>query len=84
MKVFNCPSRGQRKSEAASWGSVYAMNDYAGVQVEWLNLDATGNSTVDSVPELPHRRSAGSSPRDGTSMTDNPAMWIGPIKNTGP
>jgi prepilin-type N-terminal cleavage/methylation domain-containing protein len=36
VKTYNCPSRGQaRRSVAASWGSVYALNDYAGCMVEW-------------------------------------------------
>ena len=36
VKTFNCPSRGNaRKSTPASWGSVYALNDYAGCIVEW-------------------------------------------------
>jgi prepilin-type N-terminal cleavage/methylation domain-containing protein len=36
VKTFNCPSRGRpRTSEAASWGSVYALGDYAGVVNEW-------------------------------------------------
>jgi prepilin-type N-terminal cleavage/methylation domain-containing protein len=39
VKTYNCPSRGNRVSQVASWGSVYAMNDYAGVQIEWLNGD---------------------------------------------
>jgi prepilin-type N-terminal cleavage/methylation domain-containing protein len=37
LKVYNCPSRPSRVSQPASWGSVYAMNDYAGVMVEWGN-----------------------------------------------
>jgi prepilin-type N-terminal cleavage/methylation domain-containing protein len=37
VKTFSCPSRsGPRKSEVASWGSIYALNDYAGVMTEWL------------------------------------------------
>ena len=36
VKTYNCPSRGNaRRSVAASWGSVYALNDYAGCIVEW-------------------------------------------------
>src|SRR5688500_14808531 len=34
VKTFNCPTRSNRVSEPASWGSVYALNDYAGVMVE--------------------------------------------------
>jgi len=37
LKIFNCPSRSNRVSEPASWGSVYALNDYAGVMCEWGN-----------------------------------------------
>jgi prepilin-type N-terminal cleavage/methylation domain-containing protein len=38
VKMFQCPSRGSgRTSVTMPWGSVYAMNDYAGVMVEWLN-----------------------------------------------
>ncbi len=38
VKTFNCPSRGAaRRSVAASWGSVYATNDYAGCMIEWGN-----------------------------------------------
>jgi prepilin-type N-terminal cleavage/methylation domain-containing protein len=36
VKIYNCPSRqNPRLSQAMPWGSVYAMNDYAGVMVEW-------------------------------------------------
>jgi prepilin-type N-terminal cleavage/methylation domain-containing protein/prepilin-type processing-associated H-X9-DG protein len=37
VKMYNCPSRSNRVSVAASWGNVYAMNDYAGATVEWLS-----------------------------------------------
>jgi prepilin-type N-terminal cleavage/methylation domain-containing protein len=37
VKTFQCPSRSNRVSQVASWGSIYAMNDYAGVQIEWLD-----------------------------------------------
>jgi len=38
VKTYSCPSRpGPRVSQVASWGSIYALNDYAGVQTEWLN-----------------------------------------------
>jgi prepilin-type N-terminal cleavage/methylation domain-containing protein len=49
VKTFNCPSRPSgRLAAPASWGSVYALNDYAGVQVEWLN---PGNDwQMDSAP----------------------------------
>jgi len=38
VKTFQCPSRGSgRVSQVASWGSIYALNDYAGVQIEWVS-----------------------------------------------
>jgi prepilin-type N-terminal cleavage/methylation domain-containing protein len=36
VAIYQCPSRSDRVSVPASWGSVYAMSDYAGVRVEWL------------------------------------------------
>jgi prepilin-type N-terminal cleavage/methylation domain-containing protein len=37
VKIYNCPSRPDRRSQPASWGSVYACTDYAGVMVGWDN-----------------------------------------------
>jgi prepilin-type N-terminal cleavage/methylation domain-containing protein len=38
IKVYQCPSRGNgRVSIPASWGTVYAMGDYAAVRTEWLS-----------------------------------------------
>src|SRR5829696_4288018 len=37
IKTYNCPSRSNRLSMPASWGTVYACSDYAGVMVEWGN-----------------------------------------------
>ena len=37
VKTYQCPSRSNRVSYPAPWGSVYAMNDYASVKVEWLS-----------------------------------------------
>jgi prepilin-type N-terminal cleavage/methylation domain-containing protein len=45
VKTFQCPSRGNRMSQPASWGSIYALNDYAGVMVEWLNGNESWRST---------------------------------------
>jgi len=45
VKTFNCPSRNNRVSVPASWGSVYAMNDYAGLMVEWLNASDWQSTT---------------------------------------
>ncbi|MFL5339796.1 MAG: DUF1559 domain-containing protein, partial [Gemmataceae bacterium] len=43
VPTYLCPSRQNRYSVPASWGSVYQMNDYAGVMVEWAN-NPNGNS----------------------------------------
>jgi len=52
VTIYQCPSRPDRVSVPASWGSVYAMSDYAGVKTEWssdggewqLNHPASGNT----------------------------------------
>jgi prepilin-type N-terminal cleavage/methylation domain-containing protein/prepilin-type processing-associated H-X9-DG protein len=36
VPIYQCPSRSNRFSVPMPWGSVYAMNDYAGVRTEWL------------------------------------------------
>jgi prepilin-type N-terminal cleavage/methylation domain-containing protein len=46
IKMYNCPSRSNRVSYPAPWGSTYAMNDYAGVMVEWLNNGSDWQTTV--------------------------------------
>jgi prepilin-type N-terminal cleavage/methylation domain-containing protein len=35
IPIYNCPSRDSRRSVPAPWGSVYALNDYAGVICNW-------------------------------------------------
>jgi prepilin-type N-terminal cleavage/methylation domain-containing protein len=45
VKTFNCPSRSNRVSVPASWGSIYAMTDYAGCMTEWLNNGNDWQST---------------------------------------
>jgi prepilin-type N-terminal cleavage/methylation domain-containing protein len=44
VPIYNCPSRNHTKAAPASWGTVYALGDYAGVMVEWGNQwqDNTG------------------------------------------
>jgi prepilin-type N-terminal cleavage/methylation domain-containing protein len=37
IKTYLCPARNYRTAQAAPWGAVYAMTDYAGVMVEWGN-----------------------------------------------
>src|SRR5262249_23481031 len=34
-KTFLCPTRNNRESEPAPWGTVYKMTDYAGLMTEW-------------------------------------------------
>jgi prepilin-type N-terminal cleavage/methylation domain-containing protein/prepilin-type processing-associated H-X9-DG protein len=72
VKTFNCPSRSNRRSQAASWGSVYALNDYAGCIVEWgMQWQTTqppdaneGNSFKGVIVKGGHVR------------TDNPALTV--------
>jgi prepilin-type N-terminal cleavage/methylation domain-containing protein/prepilin-type processing-associated H-X9-DG protein len=49
VKIYNCPSRSNRVSVPASWGSVYAMGDYAGLMIEWGNQSS--GSSPDSSTE---------------------------------
>jgi prepilin-type N-terminal cleavage/methylation domain-containing protein len=37
VPMYVCPSRDNRRSKPAPWGSVYAMNDYAGCWLDWFN-----------------------------------------------
>ena len=49
VKMYQCPSRGNgRQSVTMPWGSVYQMNDYAGVMVEWLNASDWQNTDTAS------------------------------------
>jgi len=73
IKGYNCPSRGNRGSVVASWGSVYPSNDYAGVMVEWLN---GSNSWMSTMPADPNTSQAfgGIITKGGQIRTDNPAL----------
>jgi prepilin-type N-terminal cleavage/methylation domain-containing protein len=35
IKTYLCPSRNNRESDPAPWGTVYKMTDYAGLMIEW-------------------------------------------------
>jgi prepilin-type N-terminal cleavage/methylation domain-containing protein len=81
VKTFSCPSRpGPRMSQVASWGSVYALNDYAGVMVEW------GNQWQNTLPPDPNEQNTfkgiivkgGHIRVDGapSGMTFNPATTV--------
>ncbi len=50
IKMYNCPSRSNRVSAPAPWGSIYAMNDYAGVMVEWGNGTDSWRTTQPADP----------------------------------
>jgi len=73
VKTFQCPSRGSaRTSQAMPWGSVYAMNDYAGVMVEW------GNEWQATVPPNGNENYSfqGIIAKGGHYRTDNPALTV--------
>jgi prepilin-type N-terminal cleavage/methylation domain-containing protein/prepilin-type processing-associated H-X9-DG protein len=80
IPVYQCPSRSNRVSHAMPWGSVYAMNDYAGVMVEWLSgKDDSGHSTDDwesTVPPSANTAQAfgGIITKGGQVRTDNKAL----------
>jgi prepilin-type N-terminal cleavage/methylation domain-containing protein len=72
VKTYQCPSRGNRVSVPASWGTVYAMNDYAGVMVEW------GNQWQDNQPPDPNEQNTfkGIITKGGHVRRDNPALTV--------
>jgi prepilin-type N-terminal cleavage/methylation domain-containing protein/prepilin-type processing-associated H-X9-DG protein len=82
VKTYQCPSRGSRVSYPAPWGSVYAMNDYASVDVEWLSgVDASGKKTDDweaTVPPSANTPQAfgGIITKGGQVRTDNPSLTV--------
>lgn len=72
VKTFNCPSRSNRLSTPASWGTVYAMGDYAGVMVEWGNQ---WQSTLPPDANEP-RTFQGIIVKGGHVRTDNPSLTV--------
>ncbi|MFO0810513.1 MAG: DUF1559 domain-containing protein [Gemmataceae bacterium] len=44
IPMYNCPSRDNRRSFPASWGTIYAMNDYAGIWCDWINSWQTAST----------------------------------------
>jgi prepilin-type N-terminal cleavage/methylation domain-containing protein len=73
IKTYNCPSRGPaRVSQPASWGSIYAMSDYAGVMVEW------GNQWRSDQPPDPNETNTfkGLISKGGHIRTDNSALTV--------
>jgi prepilin-type N-terminal cleavage/methylation domain-containing protein len=71
VKTYNCPSRGGRRVSAVMpWGSIYAMNDYAGVMVEWGN-----QWQANQAPDPNEMRTfQGIIAKGGHYRTDNPAL----------
>jgi len=70
VKTYNCPSRSNRVSNPASWGTVYALSDYAGVMVEW------GNQWRYDQPPDPNEPNTfkGIIAKGGHVRNDNPAL----------
>jgi len=62
IKTYNCPS----------WGSVYAMGDYAGVMVEW------GNQWQSTLPPDPNETNTfkGIIAKGGHLRTDTPSLTV--------
>ncbi len=72
VKTYQCPSRSNRTSVPMSWGSVYAMGDYAGVMIEW------GNQWQSNQPPDPNEANTfkGIIVKGGHVRTDNPSQTV--------
>jgi prepilin-type N-terminal cleavage/methylation domain-containing protein len=70
VKTYWCPSRSNRVSVPAAWGTVYVMSDYAGVMVEW------GNQWQTILPPDPNEQNTfkGIIAKGGHVRTDNPSL----------
>jgi prepilin-type N-terminal cleavage/methylation domain-containing protein/prepilin-type processing-associated H-X9-DG protein len=78
VKTFTCASRGQRLSQVASWGSVYAMGDYAGVRTEWL---ADGNDwQFPSTPSSNTAQAFGGMITKGGQLEGSAPAYTGSVK----
>jgi prepilin-type N-terminal cleavage/methylation domain-containing protein len=78
VKTYRCPSRSNRVSQVAPWGSVYAMGDYAGVMVEWgFEYRTTYPPDADEPKTF-----GGIIAKDGHIRTDDPTKTVkyGPTK----
>jgi prepilin-type N-terminal cleavage/methylation domain-containing protein len=81
VKIYNCPSRSNRKSVPASWGTVYAMGDYAGAMIEWEQGPENWQS-FEAPPTNVNDVFKGIIVKGGQVRTDNPALiWKGPTVN---
>jgi prepilin-type N-terminal cleavage/methylation domain-containing protein len=72
IKTYQCPARSNRVSQPMPWGSVYAMNDYAGVMVEWGNQWQTSQPPDPGEPQT----FQGIIAKGGHVRTDNPALTV--------
>jgi prepilin-type N-terminal cleavage/methylation domain-containing protein len=70
VQTYLCPSRSNRVSYPMPWGSVYAMNDYAGVMIEW------GNQWQTTQPPDPNEKNTfmGIIAKGGHVRTDKPSL----------
>jgi len=70
IPTYVCPARSNRVSVPMPWGSVYAMNDYAGVMVEW------GFEWQTTKPPDPNEPNTfmGIIVKGGHIRTDNPSL----------
>jgi prepilin-type N-terminal cleavage/methylation domain-containing protein len=70
VKTYQCPSRSNRRSATAPWGSVYALSDYAGCVIEW------GMQWQTNQPPDPNEANTfkGVIVKGGHVRTDNPAL----------
>ncbi len=82
VATYHCPSRSNRWSQVAPWGSVYAMNDYGGVMTEWLTNGS--NDWRTTVPASSNAREAfgGIIAKAGQVRTDDPSLteYFGTIR----
>jgi prepilin-type N-terminal cleavage/methylation domain-containing protein len=72
VKTYWCPSRSNRMSQPAPWGSTYAMGDYAGVMLEW---GFQYQATQPPDPNEP-KTFQGIIAKDGHIRTDDPTKTI--------
>jgi prepilin-type N-terminal cleavage/methylation domain-containing protein len=88
VSLYLCPSRGNRVSVPASWGSVYAMGDYASVMVEWWDeSNSGGNAWTTTAPDAVNASNVwrGIIVKGGHVRTDNPSLTVkyGAVRVTG-
>jgi prepilin-type N-terminal cleavage/methylation domain-containing protein len=81
VKIYNCPSRPNRQSVVASWGSIYACGDYAGVQVEWLNGSGGADWQLNVPPSSNTAQAfSGLITKGGQLMGSASTNWAGSVR----